>query len=93
MTWSGWHAWKGCKNIYDETAERAYTVGRQADCPGAEAVFLSGTGMPTLAMLQTLEDDPGKPVLSAASAMMWHALRVAGVDSRQHGYGRLLDAP
>jgi maleate isomerase len=38
--------------------------------PEAKAVFLSGTGMPTLAMLQVLEDDLGKPVISAASAMM-----------------------
>jgi maleate isomerase len=81
---------QGVTNIYDETPERAYAVGRQADRPDAEAVFLSGTGMPTLATLQVLEDDLGKPVFSAASAMMWHALRVAGVCSPQPGYGRLL---
>jgi maleate isomerase len=80
---------EGVRNIYEETPERAYAVGRQANRPEAEAVFLSGTGMPTLAMLQTLEDDLGKPVFSAASAMMWHALRVAGVDCRRTGYGRL----
>jgi maleate cis-trans isomerase len=45
--------------------------------------------MPTLAMLQVLEDDLGKPVISAASAMMWNALRVAGVRSQRRGYGRL----
>ena len=81
---------EGVRSIYEETAERAYTVGRQADRPDAEAVFLSGTGMPTLAMLQVLEDDLGKPVFSAASAMMWHALRVAGISSPRQGYGRLL---
>jgi len=83
---------EGVRSIYEETAERAYAVGRQADRPEAEAVFLSGTGMPTLAMLQMLEDDLGKPVISAASAMMWHALRVAGVRSPRPGYGRLLRA-
>ena len=81
---------EGVRNIYEETAERAYAVGRQADRPDADAVFLSGTGMPTLAMLQFLEDDLGKPVISASSAMMWHALRVAGVSSSRPGYGRLL---
>jgi maleate isomerase len=79
----------GVRNIYEETTERAYAVGRQADRADAEAVFLSGTGMPTLGMLQALEDDLGKPVISAASAMMWHALRVAGVKSPRQGYGRL----
>jgi maleate cis-trans isomerase len=66
---------EGVKNIYEETIERAYSVGRQADRPDAEAVFLSGTGMPTLGMLQVLE---------------WHALRVAGVKAPRAGYGRLL---
>jgi maleate isomerase len=81
---------EGVRNIYDETTARAYAVGRQADRPDAQAVFLSGTGMPTLSMLQVLEDDLGKPVFSAASAMMWHALRVAGVRAPCQGYGRLL---
>ena len=81
---------EGVRSIYEETTERAYAVGRQADRPEAEAVFLSGTGLPTLAMLQVLEDDLGKPVISAASAMMWNALRIAGVRSSRQGYGRLL---
>ena len=81
---------EGVRSIYEETAERAYAVGKQADRPEAEAVFLSGTGMPTLGMLQALEDDLGKPVISAASAMMWSALRIAGVRSPRQGYGRLL---
>jgi maleate isomerase len=81
---------EGVRSIYEETTERAYAVGRQADRPEAEAVFLSGTGMPTLGMLQVLEDDLGKPVFSAASAMMWNALRIAGIGGARQGYGRLL---
>jgi maleate isomerase len=80
---------EGVRNIYDETPARAYAVGRQVDRPEAEAVFLSGTGMPTLSIIQSLEDDLGKPVLSAASAMMWAALRAAGVNGQRPGYGRL----
>lgn len=77
------------RSIYEETNERAYQVGKQADCPDAEAIFLSGTGMPTLGMLQSLEDDLGKPVFSAASAMMWNALRISGVRHPREGYGTL----
>lgn len=83
---------EGVRNIYEETIERAYFVGRNADRPEAEAVFLSGTGMPTLGMLQALEDDLGKPVLSASSAMMWNALRAAGAMGMRDGYGRLFSA-
>jgi maleate cis-trans isomerase len=78
------------RNIYEENDERAYAIARAVDRPDAEAIFLSGVGMPTLDALQALENDLGKPVISAASAMMWNALRVAGIRHPQPGYGRLL---
>ena len=81
---------KGVTNIYDETAERAYVLARSVDAPEAEAVFLSGTGMPTLPVIEMLEQDLKKPVISSASAMMWHALRSCGVGQPIPGYGRLL---
>jgi maleate cis-trans isomerase len=81
---------QGVTNIYDTTAERAYGLARQVDREDAEAVFLSGTGMPTLQVLEVLEQDLGKPVISSASAMMWRALRLAGVRQVIPGYGRLL---
>jgi maleate cis-trans isomerase len=77
-------------NIYDETAERAYRLGRTIDKPTAQVAFLSGTGMPTISILEMLERDLGKPAISAASAVMWHALRLAGVREAVPGYGRLL---
>ena len=80
----------GVTNIYDETPERAYRLARMADAPDAEAVLLSGTGLPTFGVLQALESDLGKPVLSSNAAMMWHALRLAGVGESIAGYGRLL---
>jgi len=78
------------RNIYEENSERAYAIARQVDHPDAQAIFLSGVGMPTLDALQPLEEDCGKPVISAASAMMWHALRTAGVHAAISGYGKLL---
>src|SRR5205807_4064422 len=80
----------GVSNIYDETAERAYGLARLVDRPEAEAVFLSGTGMPTLPVIDMLEADLGKPVLSSNLAMLWHGLRLAGVRQAIPGYGRLL---
>jgi len=81
---------KDVVNIYDTTAEHAYALGRMVDAEDAEAVFLSGTGMPTVSVLELLEQDLSKPVFSSASAMMWHALRLAGVGHPIAGYGRLL---
>jgi maleate isomerase len=80
------------RNIYEENSERAYAIARQVDHPGADAIFLSGVGMPTLDALKAIEEDTGKPVISAASAMMWHALRTAGVQCSIRGYGQLLES-
>jgi maleate cis-trans isomerase len=77
-------------NIFDETPERAYRLGRTLNTPQVDAVFLSGLGMPTISILETLEQDLGKPAISAASAMMWNALQLAGVRNRVPGYGKLL---
>jgi len=79
-------------NIYEETAERAHGLARRIDVPQAQAVFLSGVGMPTIATLAKMERDLGKPAVSAAAAMMWNALRVAGVGDPVPGFGRLLAA-
>jgi maleate isomerase len=81
---------QGIENIYDTTAEQAYRLARLVDAGDADVVFLSGTGMPTVEVLELLEQDLGKPVISSASAMMWHALRLAGVGQPTAGYGRLL---
>lgn len=81
---------EGVTNIYDETAERAYQLARKVDTARAQAVFLSGVGMPTIDTLEVLEHDIGKPAISSASSMMWNALRVAGVRASIEGYGRLL---
>ena len=81
---------KGVANIYDETAERAYRLARSVDRPEAQAVFLSGTGMPTISVLDMLETDLQKPVISSNAAMMWLALRACGVNQPIAGYGRLL---
>ena len=81
---------EGVANIYDETAARARELARRVDAPAAQAVFLSGLGMPTVATLEDMERDLGKPVVSAAAAMMWNALRVAGEPAPLAGFGRLL---
>lgn len=80
----------GVANIYTETEERAYTLGRQADVPDAQAVLISGTGLPTIGMIERLERDLGKPVVTSQTATLWHALRTLGIKDAIPGHGRLL---
>ena len=80
----------GVKNIYDETPERAAQLIKQVDAPGAEAIFISGVGMPTIDALENSEQTLGKPIISSIAATMWNSLRVAGIQSDIRGYGSLL---
>ena len=81
---------EGVTNIYEETEERAYTLGRAADAPNADAVLISGTGLPTAGIVERLERDLGKPVVTSQTATLWRALQMLGVKEAARGYGRLL---
>jgi maleate isomerase len=41
-------------------------------------------------MLERLERELGKPVISSNQACLWRALRLAGVGEPMAGFGRLL---
>lgn len=84
------HRLDGVVNIYEESEERAYTLGRQADVPNAEAILISGTGLPTVGIVERLERDLGKPVVTSQTATLWYALRALGIKDPVRGYGRLL---
>jgi maleate isomerase len=88
---ASWGHLEDVSNIYEETPERAYALARRVDVPQAQALFLSGVGMPTLDVLARLERDLGKPAISSCSAMVWNALRLAGVKQKVTGFGRLFD--
>jgi maleate cis-trans isomerase len=70
--------------------ERVYTQVRELDRPDADAVFISCTNLRTVAILQELEEDLAKPVVSANQASFWEALRLAGIGEPIAGFGRLL---
>ena len=55
--------------------EAALEVGRS---PEAEAVFLSCTNLRTLGVIEELEAEIGKPVLSSNLALAWHMAHLAG---------------
>jgi maleate isomerase len=85
-----YHRLDGVANIYEETEERAYALGRAADSGDADAVLISGTGLHTAGIVERLERDLGKPVVTSQTATLWHALRAMGIQDRVRGYGRLL---
>ena len=66
---------------YEVTAE----LVRAAVDPGAEAVFVSCTNLPTFDLIAPLEAELGLPVLTANQVTMWAALRAAGLRAVDHG--------
>ena len=61
----------------------------RVNTPDVEALVQVGTGLPTLHLVDTLERDLGKPVVTSNSAAYWHALRESGIEDRSDGAGRL----
>jgi maleate isomerase len=75
--------------ITEVTGAEVAELGKRADRPEAEAIFLSCTNLRTFDVLESLERDVGKPVVSSNLATMWHALRLAGLTPRLEGLGSL----
>ena len=59
--------------------EEAYELGLKAHTPRAEAIFLSCTDLQTFAIIEKLEEQVGKPVISSNSATAWAAFNKLGI--------------
>jgi maleate cis-trans isomerase len=58
--------------------QTAYDVGRRVDRPNADAVMLACGNWTTFAIIERLEHDLGKPVLTTNQVSLWHALKIMG---------------
>ncbi|MEE8246280.1 MAG: aspartate/glutamate racemase family protein [Alphaproteobacteria bacterium] len=67
----------------------AYDRAREVDDDRAEAVFISCTGFRTIEILERLEADLGKPVISANQATFADCLRILGIGEAAAGFGSL----
>jgi len=71
-------------------AQTAYDLGRQADHPDAEAIFLACGNWMTLEVIEALEKDTEKPVLSTNSCAIWATMNLIGGVWSIPGHGQLL---
>ena len=72
--------------------ESSYDLARAAAAaaPDAEAVVLACTNWRSMDVIEKLEGELGKPVLSTTQVSVWDALRIVGYRGEIAGYGRLL---
>jgi maleate isomerase len=70
--------------------ETAYDLALKVNCADADAIVLSCTNWQTMDVLERIERETGKPVISTTQASVWAALRIIGHTEGVNGYGRLL---
>jgi maleate isomerase len=57
----------------------------------AEAVFIGGNGLRAIGAIHALEENLGRPVLTANQVALWEALRIVGTTSNVIRYGRVFN--
>jgi maleate isomerase len=67
----------------------AYRAARDANCAEADVVIISCTNFRSLEVIEQLEKELGKPVISSNTASMWKLLQLARVEDRITGAGQL----
>ena len=55
----------------------------------AEAIFVGGNGLRAVGAIHSLEEDLGKPVLTANQVLLWSALRLVSANSTVVNYGEI----
>ncbi len=63
---------------------------RAIDDPQADAVLLSCGALRSIDVIDEIEQVLGKPAICSNQAMLWDCLRLAGIDDKLSGLGRLL---
>ena len=64
-------------------------LAQSADDPRAEAIFIGCTGQRLAPLIDSMESQLGKPVLTANQVTSWHGLLLLGVRPQLRGRGRL----
>ena len=73
-------------------AARQVAEAAPADAP-LDALFVACTSLRLLEAAEAIEAELGLPVTSSNHAMIWHSLRLAGIDDSVPGIGRLYTLP
>jgi len=83
---------KDVRQILRVTPYTQYEAVKDCDLAAAEGVFISATGWSTIDAIRLVEQDVGKPVVTAIQGGIWAALKHLGVRGGVAGFGRLLAA-
>jgi maleate cis-trans isomerase len=77
-----------------EGLQLAYELGRGAlkENPDADGLYIGGSAWLTFPIVEPLEKEFGKPVVTNANATLWHLCHLLDYWKPIRGYGRLLES-
>ena len=71
------------------SAEQVYNLAVESNDVESEAIFISCVTLHTIELIEKLEKDLKKPVITSSQVTMWRLLRLANVTVGIKGYGQL----
>jgi maleate isomerase len=69
---------------------QAYQAAMEAVVPEADGIFITCTNFRCSDVIEEIERDSGKPVVTSNQATAWHLMRMLGINDVVEGYGSLL---
>ncbi len=77
------------EDLHSESPEKAIEMAEKIDSKDAEGIFLSCTDLKTFTVIDRIEKNLGKPVISSNSATLWSCLKEMNIPARIPGMGTL----
>ncbi len=78
--------------VSSQSPESVYVFLRSLNHADCDAIVINNANMRTLEVIEPLERDIGKPIVTGNQATMWACLRAIGLKDRVSGGGRLFQA-
>ena len=77
--------------FYYRVTDAAFEISRQLkqDYPEADCIHLASAHWPTAHAIDRIESELGVSVMNSQQAIVWKALRTAGITEPIEGFGRL----
>jgi len=74
----------------EQSNEIVYELVKKVNVPEAEGIVIHCTNLRSAEILQDLEQELNKPVISAIEATVWYLLRIIGIEDKISDFGKLM---
>ncbi len=78
---------------YEVEPSRWYHLVKETQESQADGYLISCGGIRVADIIGQLEMELGKPVITSNQALVWHCLRMIGIQETMEGFGHLLETP